>query len=179
MDILKQEFTILEQKIFIYLSLRSGEKFSQRELSILLNVSPTAIAKSLTKLKEENYIKIEKVKNINLVYFNRDNKEAINIKRCENLKKIYTSKLQSYLKEELAGSTIILFGSYAKGEDYKNSDIDIAVIGRDKKELKLTMFETKLFRKININYYKKLEEIHKNLRNNIINGIVLSGGLEF
>ena len=33
-------------------------------------------------------------------------------------------------------------------------------------------------RKIYINFYNSLKEIHKNLRENILNGIVLKGGVE-
>ena len=96
----------------------------------------------------------------------------------ENLKSIYISGLTDYLHNELAGGTIILFGSYSKGEDTTTSDIDIAVIERKNKMLGLEKYEKLLNRKINANFYNSWKDIHKHLKNNILNGIILYGGVE-
>ncbi len=157
---------------------RAGEKLSQREIAILLNVSPTAVAKSIKNLEDNHLIKIEKTKTANLVFFNRDEKKAIESKRVENLKNIYFSGLSDYLETALAGGTMLLFGSYSKGEDTNTSDIDIAVIGRKSKILELKEYEKILNRRININFYNSWKEIHKHLRNNILNGILLHGSIE-
>ncbi len=178
MDIYKLNFTILELELFSYLALRAGEKFSQRELAKILKVSPTAVANAVRNLKGKLLVEVEKTKTINFITFNRDNRRAIQLKRIENLKNLYAAGLVDFLEEQLAGSAIILFGSYARGEDTKNSDIDIAVIGRKKKDLALEDYEKVLFRTININFYDSWKDIHKHLRNNILNGIVLSGGVE-
>jgi predicted nucleotidyltransferase len=73
---------------------------------------------------------------------------------------------------------LILFGSFSRGEDTINSDIDIVVIGRKEKVLRLVEFEKQFERKININYYESFEKIHKHLKENLANGIMLSGGFE-
>ncbi|MBS3096675.1 nucleotidyltransferase domain-containing protein, partial [Candidatus Woesearchaeota archaeon] len=109
---------------------------------------------------------------------NRDNLNAMQSKRVENLKLLYETGLNQFLEGELPGAAIILFGSYSRGDDTTSSDIDVAVIGRKGKTINLEDFEKKLERKININYYKSLNGIHKELRENICNGIVLSGGIE-
>ncbi|MFT4311215.1 MAG: nucleotidyltransferase family protein [Candidatus Woesearchaeota archaeon] len=178
MDTYKEDFTILEHKLFDYLCIHSGEKFSQRELAKNLNVSPTAIGTSVKKLLKKKLIKINYVKRINFVFFNRENEKAINLKQINNLKNLYESNLYYYLKEELTSNTTILFGSYLRGEDHKNSDIDLAVFKKTKKQLELSEFERKLNRKININYYENVNELDKHLKNNIVNGFVLFGGLE-
>ncbi len=170
--------TNLEQEIFSLLCLRAGEKLSQREISKILNVSPTAIAKSLKKLLKIEIASIEKTKTINFIFLNRNKQGVIELKRAENLKNIYLSGLYNYLEEELAGSTVILFGSYSKGEDTNTSDIDIAVIERKDKSLELGNYEKKLNRKININFYDSWKSIHSSLKNNILNGIVLQGSVE-
>ena len=178
MDMYKLKFTNLEQEIFSLLCIRAGEKLSQREIAKLLNVSPTAVAKPIKQLQEKDLAKIEKTKTINFVSFNRDEQKAIELKRAENLKNAYVSGLSDYLEEQLAGSTVILFGSYSRGEDTNASDIDIAVIGRKDKMLELEEYEKILNRKINMNFYNSWQEIHKHLRNNILNGILLHGGVE-
>ena len=178
MDIYKSKWTALQSEIFSLLCLRAGEKLSQREISKILNVSPTAVANSLEELKKYQFVRVEKTKTINFVSFNRDEQKAIEIKRVENLKNIYTSQLFDYLKVELAGATTILFGSYSKGEDTNTSDIDIAVIGRKDKLLHLEKYEKLLNRQININFYDSWKDVHKYLKNNILNGILLSGSIE-
>ncbi|MBN2457778.1 nucleotidyltransferase domain-containing protein [Candidatus Woesearchaeota archaeon] len=99
-------------------------------------------------------------------------------KRADNLLLIYECGLFNYLEKEFAGATIILFGSHSRGEDTINSDIDIAVIGRKDKKINVDVFEKKLERKININFYDTFKGIHKHLKENLCNGIVLSGGIE-
>mgnify|MGYP003987829595 FL=1 len=100
------------------------------------------------------------------------------LKRVDNLKQIYESKLLECLEQEFAGSTIILFGSYSRGEDTENSDTDIAIIGRKEKKINLNKYEKLLDRRINLNFYESFSKIHKNLKENLFNGIVLSGGIE-
>ena len=72
---------------------------------------------------------------------------------------------------------IILFGSAAKGEDLKESDIDLFVLAEEKK-LDLQKYEKLLGRKINILAEESFSKLSKELRNNIINGIILYGYLK-
>jgi predicted nucleotidyltransferase len=178
MDTNKLKFTQLENEIFSLLCLRAGEKLSQREIAKILDVSPTAVAKSLKKLFENEFAVLEKTKTINFVSLNMNKKQVIEIKRVENLKNIYLSGLSDHLEESLAGSTIILFGSYSRGEDTNRSDIDIAVIERKQKDINLGKYEKMLNRKIIINFYDSWKDINKNLKNNILKGIVLHGGID-
>ncbi len=178
MDIYKHKWTRLQSEIFSLLCWKAGEELSQRDIAKSLKVSPTAVANSLAGLHKERLITIKKTKNINFVSFNRDNGKAIELKRVENLRNIYSSELFEYLEDELAGSVIILFGSYSYGGDTDASDVDLAVIGRKDKVLDLEKFDILLHRKVNINFYDSFKEIHKNLRDNILNGVVLKGVIE-
>ena len=94
------------------------------------------------------------------------------------MENIYLSGLSDYLEQELAGGTIIVFGSYSRGEDARESDIDIAVIGRKNKLLALERFEHLLTRHINVNFYPEWKKIHSHLQNNILGGILLHGNVE-
>ncbi|MBI2151772.1 hypothetical protein HYU21_03555 [Candidatus Woesearchaeota archaeon] len=184
MDLYKLKWTTLQVEIFSLLCSKSAEKLSQREIAILLKVSPTAVGNSIKKLNEIGLVSLEKMKTINLISFNRDNPKAIRLKRVENLKKVYESGLFDFLYNEFPGCTIILFGSYSLGEDVhfgkkdeRNSDIDIAIIGMNGKKVDLEFFEKKLERIISINFYKSWSNIHKNLKDNILGGIMLSGDI--
>lgn len=184
MDTYNIKWTQLQTEIFRFFCIKAGQSLNQRGIAKALKKSPTAIANAVKELEKAGILKVEKHKEMNLVSveFNRNNEKAIELKRVENLKLIYESGIVKYLQEDFPGSTIILFGSYSRGEDViteeNKSDIDIAIIGSKEKEINLLGFEKKLERTIILNFYPSFKEIHKNLKDNILNGIVLSGSVE-
>src|SRR3989338_508710 len=184
MDMYKLKWTRLQSEIFRLLCIKAGQSLNLRGVARPLKVSTTAVSKALIELEKEGLIKVEKSKTMNLmsIEFNRDNKKAVEMKRVENLKMIYESGLSDFLFNEFPGCAIILFGSYSRGEDTwtreSRSDIDIAIIGTKGKDQELTKFDKILERTVFINFYESWKDIHKQLKNNILNGILLSGGIE-
>jgi len=179
-NIYEQKLTNLQQGIMRLLFVKSGIKLNALRIAKCLQVSQPAVSKALPLLVKEEYITLEKDKESGRlsIQANYENPKIIPLKRTDNLKLVYESGLANYLEKEFAGGTIILFGSYSKGEDTMKSDMDIAVIGRKDKKVDLAEFEKKLEREININFYDSFKDIHKNLKENILNGIVLFGGIE-
>lgn len=179
-NILKLKLTILQQEILRLLFIRNGVSMNARGVANALGVSQPAVMKSLPEMKREGLINLEQDEESRrwAVSLNQDNHKIIQQKRADNLKQIYDSELADFLEKEFAGATIILFGSFSRGDDTFDSDIDIAVIGRKNKELNLTQFEKILERKININFYPSFKEINKYLRENLFSGILLAGGIE-
>lgn len=176
----KLKLTTLQQDILRLLFIKSGISLNQRRIALLLKVSPPAIIKAIPELKKHNLITISQDKESKRwsISLNRDNHKVSQLKRADNLKQLYESGLSDFLEEKFAGGTIILFGSYSRGEDTESSDIDIAIIGRKDKIIDLKDYEKTLERTININFYESFSKIHKNLKENLCNGIVLSGGIE-
>ncbi|MCD6464256.1 nucleotidyltransferase domain-containing protein [Candidatus Woesearchaeota archaeon] len=72
---------------------------------------------------------------------------------------------------------IVLFGSCARGEDIETSDIDLFVQAKEK-ALSLTKYENLLNRKISLFFKQNFLKLSNELKNNIINGIVLKGYLK-
>ncbi len=179
-NLYKQKLTVLQQEILRLLFIKAGKSLNQRQIAKILVVTPPAVVKALPKLEEEGLIKTNQDKESKRwsISLNSDNYKAIQLKRADNLKQVYESGLADFLQEKFAGSSIILFGSYSRGEDIFNSDIDLAVIGRTNKDVDLSEFSKALGREISINFYDSFGEIHKNLRENIFNGIMLFGGIE-
>jgi len=95
-----------------------------------------------------------------------------------NLYEVYESGLLEVLNEIYPESTIYLFGSYSYGEDTIDSDIDIAVVGAKERKVNIESFSKKLRREIRLHFYENLSSINKNLRENILNGIILKGGVK-
>lgn len=176
----KLKFTKLQNEIFRLLCIKSGESFNQKKIAEMLDVSPPAVQKALPLLEKEGVVKKEKTTGFNLNYItlNRDNPKVMELKRPKNLEMIYESGLSEFLEEKFPGCTIILFGSYSRGDDTVKSDIDIAIIGRKSKGVDLSVYEKRLERTITLNFYDKLNGLGNELKENILNGIVLAGGID-
>ena len=157
------------------------KQFHVRQISKLLNKSPTTISKHLKELEEKDILKSEKKLNHLLFKANVENKKFKQLKLDYNLNLLYDSGLIDYLiKEFNYPETIILFGSFAKAENSSVSDIDLLIISPSKKEIKLNQFEKKVGHKIQLfirskKEIEKMKEKNKELLNNWVNGIALYG----
>ena len=121
------------------------------------------------------------IKTGNVVFYTADklNPNFLLEKKLFNIKSLYQSGLINFLKIELSNPSIIVFGSYSKGEDTEDSDIDLFIESPSRKEINLNEFENKLKRHIQMFRHNKITEIkNKDLINNIINGVLLNGFVE-
>ena len=153
-------------------------EFHLREISALIKVSPATVSRRLKKFIFLKILSVKKNKPILEVNANLESKIFLEAKKNYYLRKIKESGLLDFLIEAYNyPETIVLFGSYAKGEDTEKSDIDMAIITEKKLNLDLDNFEKRLKRKIHILEIKR-KEIKPTLMNNIANGIVLYGYLK-
>ncbi|MBI5392363.1 nucleotidyltransferase domain-containing protein [Candidatus Woesearchaeota archaeon] len=152
-----------------------------KDVSNCTKIAHTSVKQNLQKLVRIELIqqKIEKKgrRKFPLYIANKNNRLLIQYKQIYNLQSIMESGIIQYLEEELMPKCILVFGSYQRGEDIEDSDIDLFVESK-KKELKLRKFEEKLGRKIEIHFNEHFTSYPIELKNNIINGTVLHGFLE-
>lgn len=148
-------------------------RFHIREIARILKISAPAVSKAVYKLEKEDLITCKREFVFEITAKMGDKFKSL--KRIHNLKKIYESGLADYLAEKFPFATIILFGSYSRGEDIEKSDIDIAILDKEKK-LELEKFEKKLNRTINVEFIN-FKKASLELKENLVNGIVLSGTL--
>lgn len=102
------------------------------------------------------------------------------LKRVYALEQLHKSGLIPELLSLKTAKTIIIFGSIAKGDWYKDSDIDIFVLGNIP-DFNKNIYELKLNKKIELHIFKDKEEIQEvktGLIKNIINGYVLKGQIQ-
>lgn len=165
-------------KIFFDNPLAEGG-FQLREISRKIKLAPTSVKNYLKELEKEKLItkKKHRTNNFPLYYANRDGENFQFYKKISTIISIKESGLLDYINEECWPDAIILFGSAARGEDIKNSDIDIYIQTKQTK-LNLKKYEKCLKRKINPFFEQKLNKLSKELRNNILNGVILSGYME-
>lgn len=91
------------------------------------------------------------------------------------INKIQSSGLVSFLVESYAPSSIILFGSFAKGESVATSDIDIFIESTKDSKVDFSKFEKKLKHEIHLFVNKDIKDLPDNLLNNVVNGVKLYG----
>ena len=165
-------------RVFFDDPLPKGTGFQLREISRKVKIATTSVKNYLLELeKEKLIIKIKhRIHNYPVYYANRDNETFKFYKKIDNILRIKESGLLDYLSEECMPDVIILFGSASRGEDLKESDIDI-FLECEKTKLYLDKYEKELNRKINV-FFGKFNKLSNELRNNILNGTVLKGYLK-
>lgn len=173
-----------ERKISEILFRYPEKEFSLSDLARKAGVAKANIGDILDTFQEAGLITIEKLSKIWRIKANQKNLVYTRGKIISNLAEIYNSGLVEFLSDYFRNpKAIVLFGSFRKGDDLSNSDIDIAIESDDVKGYKITglrelsEFEKIFGRKIQIHLFNR-ENIDLNVFNNIANGIVLWGFLE-
>lgn len=152
--------------------------FSMREISRRIKVSYPSVRNYIKELERENFIEKKKKYGDELYFANRESKKFKNFKIYYNIDLLYSSGLIEYLNQKIGYPTIIIYGSYSKGEDRKDSDIDLVILDK-KVKLDLEEYEKKLGREIHVLFFESLKKIeNENLKLNIANGIVLEGDID-
>lgn len=153
------------------------QEFGLREISRIAKLSPVSVLHYLEEFKkEELIIRLEK-KGKPIYKAERENENFIFYKRLSTLYELHNSGLIEYLWQKLAPQALVLYGSHAKGEATENSDIDLFVIGK-KEEIELNKFEDIFGKEIHLMFDSDFKDIPKELKNNLINGIILKGYLK-
>ncbi len=150
-------------------------KFHIRELARLTKLNPNTIINIAKNLERQGIIKKINRKHIVEISLNLEDKKTQWRRKLFNLKQVYNSGLTDFLIEKYSPNSISLIGSYSRGEDIENSDIDIVIFSSKKLLLDLSAYEKKLRRKIHLIFPEK--SISDEFFNNLINGVVLYGAI--
>ena len=155
----------------------STESFRLRELSRMSKISPPSVLNYLKEFEKQDLIKRYEKRDVPFYQANLDNEDFIQYKKLSILFELHNSGLIDFLWEKLSPEAIILYGSQIKGESTENSDIALFIIGREKR-IDIEKFQKKLNSEIHLLFEKNPINISKELKNNLINGVVLKGYLK-
>jgi predicted nucleotidyltransferase len=158
-------------KVFLF---NPTESFRLRELSRITKISPLSVMNYLKELEKEGLIKSYIKRKIPFYTSDRDNENFREYKKIAIQYELYKSNLIEYLWQKLSPDAIILYGSYSKGESLEQSDIDLFIIGKEKK-IDLIEYEKILGAEVHLMFEDNPKNIPSELKNNLINGIVLKG----
>lgn len=154
-------------------------KLRVRQIERVLKLPLPSVIRYCKELEKEEILKKESISGVSAYSADRSSKKFLLEKRLFNIKLVFESGLIDYLAGEYFNPVIVLFGSYSKGEDIENSDIDLYIETPKKHEFNLQKFEKIFKRKIQIFNYRNIKEVpNRHLSNNIINGVTLSNSLE-
>ena len=126
----------------------------------------------LHKIKKKGKFPFFTVSNNNLSYYS--------LKKFYALEQLYKSGLIQELSSLNSIRTVIIFGSLIKGDWYKESDVDIFLLGNLKSFDKF-VYEKRLHRTIELHIFenkKELQKIKTGLINNIMNGYLIKGQIQ-
>src|SRR3989344_2797180 len=102
------------------------------------------------------------------------------LKKIYALDLLYSSGLIQQLSSLKTANTIIIFGSWIKGDWYKNSDIDIFIYG-SAEGFNKHFYEIKLDRIIELHSFNnkhEIKEVKTGLIKNVVNGYLIKGQIK-
>ena len=158
-------------------------EFHLREAARKANVSAPTAKIQLDRFCGAGLIEKHKKANLSLFKANTKSKRFQLLKTAHFLGKLEKSGLIEEIKKKISPQALVLFGSTARGEDSKESDIDLLAITKKKQAIEIGRFEKKLGREINFICYSPVEWRKKVLEDKpfyqriLIEGIVLAGEL--
>ena len=169
----------IKETIKDYFFMHPTEKLRVRHIERTLQLPLPSVIRYCKELKKEDILTITKIGNITFYTANRTHATYTLEKKLFNIKQLHESGLLTYLREALNNPVIVLFGSYANGEDTESSDVDIYIETPSKKEINVKKYEQILQRKIQTLKHKNIKQIQNiHLANNIVNGITLNNSIE-
>ena len=162
-----------------YFFMNPTAKLRVRQIEREMKMPLPSVIRYCKELEKEEILKKESVSGVSTYSADRASKKFLIAKKLFNIKVIFESGLIEHIIKEYSNPVIALFGSYSKGEDIEDSDIDLYIETPKKQEFNLQKFEKILGRRIQVFNYRKINEVpNHHLSNNIINGITLNNFLE-
>ena len=135
-------------KVLSYFFLHPYKEIHLRELSRRTGLSIFSVKRVVDALVEERILEERRRGNMRYLRANMGSLFFRHLKIAFSIRRIEKSGVVEYLVEKIpAVTSIVLFGSVAKGEDDESSDIDLLVIGQ-KRKMDLSEFERSLGKEI-------------------------------
>jgi len=117
-------------KILDYFLTNPTIEVHQKELQNKLKLAKATLNKWLRILVKNEFLKLRKFGRVNIYHLNRENTIVKELKRLKNI--LMLSGLKKIVKDYKI--KIYLYGSAARGEDIEDSDLDLLIIGKIKRE---------------------------------------------
>ena len=152
------------------------KEFHIREIARLLKISKTAVSYHVKEMIKQGIVIVKKGVFKGFMANESSDNYRFN-KLIYALERIHDSRLIDFLETQTTPKAVVLFGSFAKSEFDKASDIDL-FIQAPEQSIGLDKFEKALKHKVHLLFEPDPKKMSPELWDNIINGIKLSGYLK-
>lgn len=160
------------------------EEFTLNDVHKAVDIAKTTASNTVNLLLKHGFLTVRKIGKLWRISANQSHEFFVTRKIPYNLQLVYESEVVEYVLQQVPNAkTIVLFGSYRKGDDVNGSDIDIAVEILGDKPLEVRELGTisqlgyRQNVKVNAHIFSR-SKVDLNIFTNIANGIVLYGLLE-
>ncbi|MBI4020680.1 MAG: nucleotidyltransferase domain-containing protein [Candidatus Aenigmarchaeota archaeon] len=154
-----------------------NKTFHLRELAHKTGFSTTAVSACIEELKTYGIVRIVDNPLAKDITANTESQKYTDYKRVFNLYQL-SRGFVDVLRDLYTPEAIVVFGSFAKGEDIEESDIDLLVITNRKRSDAgdvLRPYEVAFSRKIDLHVLPSLDHSPAEFKNAVANGVVLHG----
>lgn len=136
----------------------ADDAYYVRELSTLINEDAGNLSRELRRLEEEGVLRSRAKGRIKLYHLDKTCPIYSELKGILFKTEGAEGSLKKLLMKYKGIDTAFIYGSFAKGSEKNNSDIDLIIIGkfnRDQFTSELRSLESKLHREVNFTAYTK------------------------
>ncbi|MBI2550134.1 nucleotidyltransferase domain-containing protein [Candidatus Woesearchaeota archaeon] len=179
-----EEELVAYHKVVSWFFAYPREEFTLNELCSQVGMSKTTGKMVVMRLIAQMFLKFNVIGRLWRISANQSHSYFTTRKIAENLRLVYESGVLEEVNERYPQAlAVVLFGSYRKGDDVRESDLDLAieVLGNEELQIIELGIITKLgYRenvKVNVHVFTR-NKIDINLFTNVANGILLRGLLE-
>ena len=171
-------------KIYHWFFAYPTEEFTLNDLCSAVEIAKTTGKVIVQELVKQGFLEVKPIGRLWRIRAQKDHRFFSTIKIAYNLELVYQSNvIEEVMKQYPQAKSIILFGSYRKGDDVAESDLDVAVEVLDNTPMEIVemgIIGNLGYRenvKVNVHVFSR-NNVDLNVFTNIANGIVLDGLLE-
>ncbi len=136
------------------------KEFTGREIARLLGVSHSNVQRALRVLVEDGLASKKRTGRADVFWVNRDHFTFKALRELFRVKRELPERIEKDLLSAFRGSgmSVTVFGSYARGEADRRSDVDVLAIAKDRRELedKIGTIEADFARRYNVSLSAKV-----------------------
>ncbi|MEW5897369.1 MAG: nucleotidyltransferase domain-containing protein [Nanoarchaeota archaeon] len=178
-----------KHKIINYLGKHLSGYFTMHELSKLVNIPYASFYRTVQRMNDVlNVEVVGKSKTVNLKIKNPVVKAHLTVSSDEEKKEFIKKQpiIKKIFMELNTNDVVVLFGSYAKGNETEKSDIDLLIINQDgKKSLSFSKYEILFKKKINPifvtakEFKKMLQDEEENVGKQVLKSHIILNNPEY
>ncbi len=170
--------TRLRKKLLTYSFTHPDEEFYVREISSLIGEDPGNLSRELKKLETEGLFLSSTRGRLKLYTLNKTYPLFVELRKIVFKTGGVEGSLRELVEQHRGISLAFIYGSYARSEEKKFSDVDLVVVGdfpREKFIRQVRELEAKLNREINFTAYSREEFQQENRKEGSFLNQILKG----